>query len=152
MTTVTDLVWIVEADGGSRGNPGLAGYGAVVRDPETGDVLLERKGFVGDYATCNEAEYRGLIAGLEAALELGATKVAVRMDSRLVVEQMSGKWQVRSDSLLPLFEHAAELAQALDHITFTWVPRIQNKAADTLANAAMDEARYEKTQSRKGSR
>ncbi len=79
---------VVEADGGSRGNPGPAGYGAVVRDAETGEVLAERKESLGR-TTNNVAEYRGLIAGLHAAVELGATSVAVRLDSKLIVEQMN---------------------------------------------------------------
>ena len=85
----------VEADGGSRGNPGPAGYGAVVRDVESGEVLAERAASIGR-ATNNVAEYQGLIAGLRAAAELDAASVDVRMDSKLVVEQMSGRWKVRA--------------------------------------------------------
>lgn len=90
---MTDHV-LIEADGGSRGNPGPAGYGAVVKDAATGEVLAERKAYVG-IATNNVAEYSGLIAGLAAAAELGASTVDVRMDSKLVVEQMSGRWKVK---------------------------------------------------------
>ena len=86
---------VVEADGGSRGNPGPAGYGALVRDAETGRVLAERAASVGR-ATNNVAEYCGLVAGLQAALDLDASaQVEVRMDSKLVVEQMSGRWKVK---------------------------------------------------------
>ena len=88
----------IEADGGSRGNPGPAGYGAVVLD-DAGSVLAERREAIGT-ATNNVAEYRGLIAGLEAARELGAAEVAVRMDSKLVIEQMSGRWKVKHLSLI----------------------------------------------------
>ncbi len=90
----------VEADGGSRGNPGPAGYGAVVRDPATGEVLAERSESLGT-ATNNVAEYQGLIAGLTAAAELGAAEVDVRMDSKLVVEQMCGRWQIKHPGLRP---------------------------------------------------
>ena len=130
---------IVEADGGSRGNPGPAGYGAVVRDPETGEVLAERKGSIG-ISTNNVAEYQGLIAGLEAAAELGATDVVVRMDSKLVVEQMSGRWQVKHPSMRPLAIRASALARGFDSVSFGWIPRAQNNLADRLANQAMDAA------------
>ena len=92
---------IVEADGGSRGNPGPAGYGAVVRDAD-GEVLAERKESLG-VVTNNVAEYRGLIAGLTAAAELGASTVDVRMDSKLVVEQMSGRWKIKHLGWVPTF-------------------------------------------------
>ncbi|MDQ1736192.1 MAG: ribonuclease / adenosylcobalamin/alpha-ribazole phosphatase [Pseudonocardiales bacterium] len=134
-----DLKVIVEADGGSRGNPGPAGYGAVVFDATTGEVLAERKQAIG-IDTNNVAEYQGLIAGLTAARELGARAVAVRMDSKLVVEQMSGRWQVKHPSMRPLARQAAELRRDFAEITFTWIPREQNKYADRLANEAMDAA------------
>jgi ribonuclease H / adenosylcobalamin/alpha-ribazole phosphatase len=130
---------IVEADGGSRGNPGPAGYGAVVRDADTGAVLAERKGAIG-VDTNNVAEYRGLIAGLEAATELGATSVAVRMDSKLVVEQLSGRWQVKHERLRPLAREAAGLSGRFSDVTFEWIPRERNRHADRLANEAMDDA------------
>ncbi len=127
---------VVEADGGSRGNPGPAGYGAVVFS-EGGDVLAERAESIG-IATNNVAEYQGLIAGLTAARELGATEVAVRMDSKLVVEQMSGRWQVKHAAMKPLFAAAREVAADFDAVTYTWIPRAQNAHADRLANEAMD--------------
>jgi probable phosphoglycerate mutase len=130
---------IVEADGGSRGNPGPAGYGAVVIDPVTGAVLAERSAAIG-VATNNVAEYRGLIAGLEAAAELGARRVAVRMDSKLVVEQMAGRWQVKHEGLRELAREAVALREPFDDVTFTWIPRAQNTHADRLANEAMDAA------------
>jgi ribonuclease HI len=134
---VTDHV-TVEADGGSRGNPGPAGYGAVVRDPATGDVLAERKAGLGR-TTNNVAEYSGLIAGLTAARELDARTVAVRMDSKLVVEQMSGRWKVKSDQMKALAERARALVDGFTDVTFEWIPRERNKDADRLANEAMDE-------------
>lgn len=133
---MTDRV-IVEADGGSRGNPGPAGYGAVVRDAVSGEVLAERRDSLGR-TTNNVAEYRGLIAGLRAAAELGATSVAVRMDSKLVVEQMSGRWQVKHEGLRPLAREAVALRDGFAKVTFEWIPRERNKHADRLANEAMD--------------
>ena len=105
--------FIVEADGGSRGNPGPAGYGALVRDAETGRVLAERAASVGR-ATNNVAEYGGLVAGLQAALDLDPTaEVEVRMDSKLVVEQMSGRWQVKHPDMQQLALQAQRLARQL---------------------------------------
>jgi ribonuclease H / adenosylcobalamin/alpha-ribazole phosphatase len=130
--------FIVEADGGSRGNPGPAGYGALVRDADTGRLLAERAASVGR-ATNNVAEYGGLVAGLQAALDLDASaEVEVRMDSKLVVEQMSGRWQVKHPDMRQLAKQAHQLAQQLRAVRYTWVPRAQNGAADALANSAMD--------------
>ncbi|GAA1398996.1 bifunctional RNase H/acid phosphatase [Catellatospora coxensis] len=131
---------IVEADGGARGNPGPAGYGAVVRDPASGEVLAERAAALG-VTTNNVAEYRGLIAGLQAAAELGASQVEARMDSKLVVEQMSGRWQIKHPGLRPLAAEVATLVRKFDQVTYTWIPRERNRAADALANAAMDAAK-----------
>ncbi|KJK47134.1 acid phosphatase [Lentzea aerocolonigenes] len=128
---------IVEADGGSRGNPGPAGYGAVVRDKLSGETLAERKGFIG-VATNNVAEYQGLIAGLRAAQELDAETVDVRMDSKLVVEQMAGRWKIKHPSMQPLAREAQQLARAFQKITYEWIPRERNRQADRLANEAMD--------------
>jgi len=128
---------IVEADGGARGNPGPGGYGAVVVDPESDVVLAERSGSLG-VTTNNVAEYRGLIAGLEAAAELGARVVEVRMDSKLVVEQVSGRWQIRHPALRPLAGRAAALIEGFDSVHLGWIPRARNTRADALVNAAMD--------------
>jgi probable phosphoglycerate mutase len=128
---------VVEADGGSRGNPGPAGYGAVVLDAVTGEVLAERAAGIGT-ATNNVAEYQGLIAGLSAALDVGAAVVDVRMDSKLVVEQMKGTWRVKHPVLQPLALEAQQLRRRFESITFAWIPREQNKHADRLANEAMD--------------
>ena len=128
---------VVEADGGSRGNPGPAGYGALVRDPVTGAVLAERAGYLG-FASNNVAEYSGLVAGLEAAREIDpAAAVEVRMDSRLVVEQMSGRWQVKHADMRRLSEQAAAVLPP-GQVSYTWVPRAENAAADALANEAMN--------------
>jgi ribonuclease H / adenosylcobalamin/alpha-ribazole phosphatase len=130
---------VVEADGGARGNPGPAGYGAVVRDAGSGEVLAERSESLG-IATNNVAEYSGLIAGLRAAESLGAREVDVRMDSKLVIEQMSGRWQIKHPGLRPLAAEAAALVRRFDTVRFTWIPRERNRHADALANRAMDEA------------
>ncbi|OBJ73388.1 bifunctional RNase H/acid phosphatase [Mycobacterium sp. 1274756.6] len=130
---------IVEADGGSRGNPGPAGYGAVVWTEDRSTVLAETKQAIGR-ATNNVAEYRGLIAGLQEATELGATEVAVLMDSKLVVEQMAGRWRVKHPDLAELHRQARALADGFDHIRYTWIPREKNSHADRLANEAMDAA------------
>ncbi|SEB32738.1 probable phosphoglycerate mutase [Amycolatopsis tolypomycina] len=129
---------VVEADGGSRGNPGPAGYGAVVRDSD-GQVLAERKESLG-VVTNNVAEYRGLIAGLAAAAELGASTVDVRMDSKLVVEQMSGRWKIKHPDMQPLAEQAKGLAAGFARVKYQWIPRAENSHADRLANEAMDAA------------
>jgi ribonuclease H / adenosylcobalamin/alpha-ribazole phosphatase len=128
---------VVEADGGARGNPGPAGFGAVVRAAESGDILLERSGGLG-MTTNNVAEYTGLIEGLTAAREIGARDVLVRMDSRLVIEQMSGRWQIKHPGLRPLAAQAAALVHGFDAVRFEWIPRERNMQADALANAAMD--------------
>ena len=130
---------IVEADGGSRGNPGPAGYGAVVWSADHGRVLAEAKASVGR-TTNNVAEYHGLIAGLEEAAVVGATEVTARLDSKLVVEQMSGRWRVKHPDLIPLRERALEAARAFDTVSYGWIPRAENAHADRLANAAMDAA------------
>lgn len=127
----------VEADGGSRGNPGPAGYGAVLRSAD-GTVLAERAGYLG-ITTNNVAEYQGLIAGLRAAVGFGATAVEARLDSKLVVEQMSGRWKVKHPALRPLADEARGLVAELGgRVTFTWIPRARNTYADSLANKAMD--------------
>ncbi|MFB9679381.1 bifunctional RNase H/acid phosphatase [Streptosporangium vulgare] len=132
--------YVIEADGGSRGNPGPAGYGAVVKDAADGQVLVETAASIGTQ-TNNVAEYRGLIAGLTSLLALAGdgAKVEVRMDSKLVVEQMAGRWKVKNEGLRPLALEAAALARRLK-VTWRWIPREKNKDADRLANEAMDAA------------
>jgi ribonuclease H / adenosylcobalamin/alpha-ribazole phosphatase len=129
--------FVVEADGGSRGNPGPAGYGAVVIDGASGEALAEAAEYIG-VATNNVAEYRGLIAGLRAAHALDpAVPVRVRMDSKLVVEQMSGRWKIKHPDMKPLAAEAAAVYPA-GRVAYEWIPREQNKHADRLANEAMD--------------
>ncbi|MFF4443063.1 bifunctional RNase H/acid phosphatase [Streptomyces sp. NPDC001621] len=129
--------FIVEADGGSRGNPGPAGYGAVVSDAATGETLTEAAEYIG-VATNNVAEYRGLLAGLRAAHALDpAARVHVRMDSKLVIEQMSGRWKIKHPAMKPLATEARAVLPP-DQVFYEWIPRERNKHADRLANEAMD--------------
>ncbi|MFI1012700.1 bifunctional RNase H/acid phosphatase [Streptomyces sp. NPDC020965] len=129
--------FVVEADGGSRGNPGPAGYGAVVLDATTGETLAEAAEYIG-VATNNVAEYKGLVAGLKAAHALDPeAKVHVRMDSKLVVEQMSGRWKIKHPDMKPLAAAAGRVYPAAA-VTYEWIPREKNKHADRLANEAMD--------------
>lgn len=127
---------VIEADGGSRGNPGPAAYGAVLRDADTGEVIAEEGTTIG-VASNNVAEYSGLIAGLRLAQELApGADIEVRMDSKLVVEQMSGRWKIKHPSMRPLATEAHQLAPF--GTTYTWVPRLENAYADRLANEALD--------------
>ncbi|GAA1143584.1 reverse transcriptase-like protein [Nesterenkonia lutea] len=126
----------VEADGGSRGNPGIAGSGALVRN-EKGQILATRATPLGK-ASNNVAEYTGLIDGLRLARELDPDAlVEVRLDSKLVVEQMSGRWKIKHEDMKRL---AAEAATILDprQVRYTWIPRKDNGDADALSNEAMD--------------
>lgn len=127
---------IIEADGGSRGNPGPSAYGAVLRDADTGEVIAEDGTTIG-VATNNVAEYSGLIAGLRLAEEFAPdADIEVRMDAKLVVEQMSGRWKIKHPDMRPLATEANRLAPF--GTTYTWVPRELNKHADRLANEALD--------------
>ncbi|GAA2497992.1 bifunctional RNase H/acid phosphatase [Streptomyces thermolineatus] len=129
--------FVVEADGGSRGNPGPAGYGAVVRDAASGEPIAEAAEYIG-HATNNVAEYRGLIAGLRAAHGIDPrADVLVRMDSKLVVEQMSGRWRIKHPDMRPLAAEAKAVFPP-GRVTYEWIPREKNKYADRLANEAMD--------------
>jgi probable phosphoglycerate mutase len=126
----------IEADGGSRGNPGDAAYGAVLSDADTHEVIAERAECIG-VATNNVAEYRGLIAGLELYSEhTPEAALEVRMDSKLVVEQMSGRWKIKHPDMKPLAMQANRLAPP--GTTYTWIPREQNMHADRILNEALD--------------
>ena len=129
--------FIIEADGASRGNPGHASYGAVILNANTGEVVAERGAVLG-HATNNVAEYSGLIAGLEVIAGLDPQAIVeVRMDSKLVVEQMSGRWKIKSPDMRMLALRAREILP-FQNVTYTWIPRNDNKAADALANEALD--------------
>ncbi len=128
----------IEADGGSRGNPGAAAYGAVLMDAATGEMIAQRAECIGT-ATNNVAEYRGLIAGLELYNEHAPeAELEVRMDSKLVVEQMSGRWKIKHPDMKPLAMAAHRLAPF--GTTYTWIPRERNKQADRILNEALDAA------------
>ena len=135
----SNMKLIIEADGGSRGNPGLAGAGAVIIDSSTGKVLKEISESVG-VATNNVAEYTAVVLALEAAFEIDpAASVIVRMDSKLVVEQMSGRWKIKHPDMMALGARVQKLVASKD-VEFVWIPREQNGLADALANKAMDYA------------
>jgi probable phosphoglycerate mutase len=126
----------IEADGGSRGNPGPAAYGAVLRDAGTSAVIAEKAATIG-IATNNVAEYSGLIAGLELYHQYAeGADLEVRMDSKLVIEQMAGRWKVKHANMRPLAIEAKRLAPP--GTTWTWVPRHLNTHADRLLNEALD--------------
>lgn len=123
-------------DGGSRGNPGPAGYGAYI-DDGAGGLLAKRSGFLG-IATNNVAEYQGLLAALRAAREMGARYVEILADSLLIVQQMNGRWQVKNEALKRLHAEARALADRIERFSIKHVPREKNREADKLANEAMD--------------
>jgi probable phosphoglycerate mutase len=128
---------IIEADGGSRGNPGPAGSGAVLIDSISGSILAEIALFIG-VATNNVAEYRAVLAAIEVANEIAPdASVLVRMDSKLVVEQMSGRWKVKNEGMQDL-SAAMKSTIGARKVVFEWIPREQNTRADALANEAMD--------------
>lgn len=135
----------VECDGGSRGNPGPAGTGSSVKDAAGAEVGCVWQ-FI-KHATNNVAEYQGLINGLNLAVEIagqqgvkpGSLSVDVRMDSKLVVEQMSGRWKIKHPDMKPLAQEVKRIEGQLAQVSYTWVPRAQNARADELANRAMDD-------------
>lgn len=130
---------LVEADGGSRGNPGPAASGSVVIDPETNTVLAEIGRFLG-VTTNNVAEYTGLREGLRRAWDIAPdAAIHVRMDSKLVVEQMSGRWKIKHPDMQRLAAEIRELIGARQ-VTYEWVARAFNKRADAVANRSMDAA------------
>jgi ribonuclease HI len=129
---------VLFADGGARGNPGPAALGAVLLD-DSGSVLHEIGEFIG-HATNNVAEWKALVAGMAAAVELGVEDLAVRMDSELVVRQLTGVYRVKHPDLIPLHERARGLLRRFKSVDIRHIPRAQNKAADALVNAALDAA------------
>ena len=128
----------LSTDGGARGNPGPAAYGYVL-ESDDGHVLDARGETIG-VATNNVAEYRGLIAGLEKALELGVTNLEVVSDSELVVKQMQGDYKVKNETLRELNDRATDLARRLEKVAYTAVRRAHNELADRLVNEALDSA------------
>lgn len=134
MSNVEEIT--IEADGGSRGNPGIAGSGTVLIGSD--GMVIEKLAYVVGEATNNVAEYHALLNGLRRASELGARRVTVNMDSKLVVEQMSGRWKIKHPDMRELAVQCRDVAKAFDSISYHWVPRSDNARADELANKAMD--------------
>jgi ribonuclease HI len=130
--------WLIYSDGASRGNPGPAGFGAWVRNEDTGEVA-ELSGHLG-IATNNVAEYHGLLAGLRYVLDHGGGAVRIRADSELLIRQLQGQYQVKHPNLVPLFREALAMLARLDRWTAEHVPRALNRDADRLANRGIDEA------------
>jgi ribonuclease HI len=139
-TEVTELYRLM-TDGAARGNPGPAAYGFVLLD--SGGVAVAEVGEVLGHATNNVAEYQGLIAGLERARLLGVRRLAVRLDSELVVRQLLGEYRVKNPGLKPLFTRASALFCEFEEIDIQHIRRQENKQADALANAALDAASEE---------
>lgn len=133
------LKFIIEADGGSRGNPGPAAYGCLIRDFETREIVFQEGKYIGTQ-TNNYAEYSGLIRALEKCFELDSNaEIQVFMDSKLVVEQMSGNWKIKHDSMKALVEKARN-AFPQSKVIYNWIPREENLTADSLLNEALDKA------------
>ena len=131
--------FLVTADGGARGNPGPAAYGTVIVDPATGTTIAELAEFF-DHETNNYAEYRGAIAGLEYVNAIDPTaRIDVQLDSKLVVEQMSGRWKIKNDAIRGLALRARD-AHDPSLVTYTWIPRAENARADALVNEMIDTA------------
>ncbi len=129
---------VVYIDGGARGNPGPAGYGVRVEQPD--GTLIEEFGDAIGVATNNVAEYRGLIAGLEWAIRRGESEVLIKSDSLLLVQQMLGNYKVKNAGLQPLHAQARMLAHGIGRVSYEHVGRAKNAHADRLANSAMDAA------------
>ena len=123
-------------DGGARSNPGPAGYGVYIVDDQ-GNVQAELAGSLG-IATNNIAEYHGLIAALQWAVEQNLTQITIKGDSLLIIEQMRGNYKVKNEGLRPLYHQAKMLVMQIGDVKFEHVPREKNKDADRLSNVGMD--------------
>jgi ribonuclease HI len=130
--------WFLMVDGASRGNPGEAGCGAVILD-ENGAVVKELSRYL-DRTTNNVAEYKGLLMGLEALLQLGAKKIVVKSDSQLLVRQLNSEYRVKDEKLKVLFERAKNLLRQFESCRIVHIRREMNKLADRLANRGIDDA------------
>jgi ribonuclease HI len=126
---------IIYTDGASKGNPGRAAVGAVIKDGQ-GKVISRISRSIG-HATSNQAEYRAIIAALEEAARLGAGEVDIKSDSELVVKQLKGRYRVKKATLRPLYQKVVQLIGPLKAFTITHIPRTQNREADRLANKAL---------------
>jgi ribonuclease H / adenosylcobalamin/alpha-ribazole phosphatase len=144
--SVTDRRFIIRTDGAARGNPGPASLGAVLIDASRPDALhplAPPDASISEYLgrqTNNVAEYTGLVRALDLAAELGATEVDLLLDSKLIVEQLHGRWRAKDAKLIPLLIAAQQRLRVLTHWTAEHVPRAQNSLADALANQAIDRA------------
>ena len=127
---------IINVDGASRGNPGPAAIGAIIRD-EAGNILGHISRALG-VTTNNQAEYQAIIAGLEKAVAAGARQVTVKSDSKLVVEQINGRYKIKNTGLRPLYQRVVQLAGSIESFSITYIPREENAEADALANRALD--------------
>ncbi|WP_054870020.1 ribonuclease HI family protein [Caloranaerobacter sp. TR13] len=127
---------IIHTDGGSRGNPGLAGIGIVIYD-ESNNIVLELSQYIG-VQTNNVAEYKALVRALELSYEMGIKDIELYMDSELVVKQIKGEYKVRNERMKPFYEMANSLISQFDNFNIYHVRREKNKRADELANLAMD--------------
>ena len=136
-STTSPAAYRANIDGGSRGNPGPASYGVVIRDPR-GQIVAKLKKYIGR-TTNNVAEYYGLIAALDYAQQHAIRALRIESDSELLVRQMRGQYKVKSPELRPLFERASKMARAFEAFKIDHVYREQNAEADALANEAMDE-------------
>ena len=133
-----DNEWLVMVDGAARGNPGHAGFGAVILDGN-GTVVKELSRYLG-HATNNVAEYEALLMGLEALFQLGKRRIRVQSDSQLLVRQLNGEYRVKDEKLKVLFQRAVTLLRQFEVYRILHVPREMNKLADRLANKGIDEA------------
>jgi ribonuclease HI len=130
-------VWSLYSDGASRGNPGQAGAGVLLKDA-AGDIRLQASKYLGQ-ATNNVAEYQALLFGLQKARELGVKNIQVFADSELLVRQLKGQYRVKAPHLLPLYEAAQRALKAFETFAISHVPREMNSLADRLANQAIDQ-------------
>ena len=127
---------IIYTDGGARGNPGPSGIGAVILDDKK-NLIAEISEYIGE-TTNNQAEYRAVVAAIKKAKELGAMEIQFYLDSQLVVEQLNGNYKVKNKGLQPLFVSVYNDSLSFKKVTYSHIPREQNKEADKLANMAMD--------------
>jgi ribonuclease HI len=138
--------FVIRTDGAARGNPGPASLGAALYDlgrPDARDPRAQPDASISEYLgvqTNNVAEYTGTVRALELARELGAREVHLLLDSKLIVEQVSGRWRVKDAKLIPLWAAARDVLGGFDRWTAAHVPRAQNSVADALANEAIDRA------------
>eukprot|EP00957_Ditylum_brightwellii_P062026 4707342-Ditylum_brightwellii.AAC.1 len=133
-----EKIYVLRFDGGSRGNPGVAGAGMVLYDAEEGTEVWSGQTYLGTSSTNNEAEYTGLVTGLKHAHSLGVRQIVAQGDSLLVVNQLNGEWRVKNERLKHFFREAVKLREQFDSFQINHIPRAENSRADMLANIAMD--------------